>query len=276
MKPIFAFIIIGSLWSLDIHAQKDSSGNKAQFKIGLFYNSGLNYYGRTDSLQSSGVFPLAELWFDKNVYINAAPVFVNNVRDHFQYAGTVTTLGYQFNDQKKWAGNIYVVKPFYRASSQLVQSALKAQVAATLTWQSKVINITGGGDVKFSDHTDFGFTAGIDHPVRFAWPGNVVLVLDPLATVNAGTRQFSDTYYKKSNFLLFPGTEEAVEENVKKFNILSYELSVPVILAVNKFQLLLIPAYVMPENLLPIAGHPGQSEYGKALFYITAGAKIAF
>jgi hypothetical protein len=269
-------IIIALLFRLTSNAQNDSAGNRAQFKMGLFYNSHLNYYGRTDSLQSSGVFPLAELWFSKNVYINAAPVFVNNVRDHFQYAGTVTTLGYQFNDQQKWAGNFYVVKPFYKSSSQLVQSALKAQVAATVTWQSKTINITGGGDVKFSDNADFGLTAGLDHPVRFMWPGKGLLVLDPTATINAGTQQFSQTYYKKNNFLLFSGPEQAVEQNVRKFNILSYELSMPLILAKGKFQFLLIPAYVIPQNLVTVSGRPDLTEFGGNLFYITAGFKVIF
>src|SRR6267154_346864 len=77
-------------------AQIDSIKNKVQFKLGAFYNTNLNYYGRTDSLRSSGFFPLAELWFNENFYINAAPVFVNNTSASFAYAGIVTTAGYQF------------------------------------------------------------------------------------------------------------------------------------------------------------------------------------
>jgi hypothetical protein len=247
------------------NAQTDSVKAATKFKIGVFYNSHLNYYGRTDSLRSSGVFPLAELWFTPNFYINAAPVFVNNALQSFKYAGTVATAGYQFNSLKKWAGNFYFTKPFYTANSQLVQSALKAQIAGTLTWQSKIINITGGGDVKFSNNTDFGATAGIDHIFRMQLSDKLILVADPSATLNAGTQQFTNTYYKKNNFLIFPGTEEEVSETVKQFDILSYEFSMPLILAREKFQILLIPAYVMPQHLT------GQ---GKNLFYVTAGAKI--
>lgn len=253
------------LLALNICAQSDSSKTNAQFKIGVFYNSHLNYNGRTDSLNSSGVFPLAELWITPNFYINAAPVFVNNVLQNFKYAGTVATAGYRFNDQKKWAGNFYFVKPFYTENSELVQSALKAQVAGTLTWQSKIINITGGGDIKFSNNTDFGATAGIDHLFRMQLTSKMVLVANPSAYLNAGTQQFTNTYYKKNNFLIFPGTEEQVSETVKQFNILSYEFSMPLVLARDKFQVLLIPAYVMPQSLTGPA---------KNLFYITAGAKI--
>jgi hypothetical protein len=267
MKKLSCISMVGLalLISTNIFSQADSSKTDTQFKIGVFYNSHLNYYGRTDSLRSSGVFPLAELWFTPNFYVNAAPVFVNNALQNFKYSGTVTTAGYRFNDQKKWAGNFYFVKPFYTENSELVQSALKAQVAGTLTWQSKIINITGGGDVKFSNNTDYGATAGVDHLFRMQLTDKMVLVANPSAYLNAGTQQFTNTYYKKNNFLIFPGTEQQVSETVKQFSILSYEFSMPLILARDKFQVLLIPAYVMPQNLTGPA---------KNLFYITAGAKI--
>src|SRR5215510_13875984 len=94
-----SFVFAALLFSIAGQAQSDSAAekNSTQFKLGVFYNSNLNYYGRTDSLRSSGVFPLAELWFSKNFYVNAAPVFINNETASMQYAGTVTTIGYQFN-----------------------------------------------------------------------------------------------------------------------------------------------------------------------------------
>jgi hypothetical protein len=249
---------------------------KAQFKLGVYYNTGLNYYGRTDSLRSSGFFPMGELWFNKNFYINAAPVFVNNSAASFQYAGTVATAGYQFNSENKLSGHFYFVKPFYKDNSQLVQSALKAQAAFTLTKINKIINITGGSDVKFSDKVDFGLTGGIDHIFRKQFDDQSVLVVDPSFYVNAGTQQFTNTYYKQSNFLLFPGVQQQVSESVKKFNILSYEFSMPVIFAKGKIMILAIPAYVIPQNLIKVENRPDLSERGKEMFYATLGAKITF
>ena len=259
-------------------AQSDSAkeNDKAQFKLGVYYNSGLNYYGRVDSLHSSGFFPLAEIWFNKNFYINAAPVFVNNKLSGFDYAGTVASAGFRFNSDNKFAGNIYFVKPFYKDNSQLVQSALKGQVASTFTWLNKFINITAGADMKFSDNTDYGATAGLDHIFRYELPGQSVLVIDPSANLNAGTQQFTKTYYKQSSFLFFPGAEQTVTENVNNFNILSYEFSMPVIYAKTKWQLLVTPAYVIPEHLIIVANRPDLSERGKELFYVTIGAKIIF
>lgn len=273
---VLLVMILGSVLSF---AQQDKNDvkEKIQFKISANYNTGLNYYGRTDSLQSSGFFPLAELWFNGKFYINAAPVFVNNAEESFQYAGTVTSAGYQFNAKNKWLGNLYVIKPFYQESSDLVQSALKAQTGITLTWLNKAINITGGADLKFSDKTDYGITAGLDHVFRFQLNEKSVLVIDPLVYLNAGTQQFTKSYLKKTNgFLFFPGQNQVETEVAQKFNVLSYEFSAPVIFAYSKLQLLFTPAYVIPQNLVVVEGRPDLSETGKEMLYATIAVKINF
>ena len=272
---VLVLLLIGYL----SNSQSPAADEKKQteFKISANYNTGLNYYGRVDSLHSSGFFPLAELWLNESFYINAAPVFVNNSAESFQYAGTITSVGYQFKSKEKWLGNIYLVKPFYRESSELVQSALKAQTGMTLTWLNKVVNVTGGADAKFSDKTDYGLTAGLDHIFRYQINDKSVLVIDPSAYINAGTQQFTKSYLKRtSSFLFFPGSEQVVTESAQKFNILSYEFSAPVIFATGKLQLLFTPAYVIPQNLLIVEGRPDLSEKGEKMFYATIGAKMSF
>ena len=63
---------------------QDSTKTKAQLKLSVNYNSALNYYGRVDSLKSSGVFPLLEFWATPNFYMNAAPLFGNNKVQSFE------------------------------------------------------------------------------------------------------------------------------------------------------------------------------------------------
>ena len=272
---VLLLLLIGYL--SNSQSQPTDEKKKTEFKISANYNTGLNYYGRVDSLHSSGFFPLAELWLNESFYINAAPVFVNNSAASFQYAGTITSVGYQFKSNDKWLGNIYLVKPFYRESSELVQSALKAQTGMTLTWLNKVLNVTGGADAKFSDKTDYGVTAGLDHIFRYQINDKSVLVIDPSAYINAGTQQFTKSYLKRtSSFLFFPGSEQMVTESAQKFNILSYEFSAPVIFATGKLQLLFTPAYVIPQNLLMVEGRPDLSERGEKMFYATIGAKMSF
>ena len=279
-RRINTFLVIFSLLSINgtSFSQSDSTKKEGiRFKAGVFYNSGLNYYGRTDSLRSSGIFPVAEIWFTKSFYINAAPVFVNNKVSSLEYAGTVTSIGYNAKSKsEKFLSNIFLTIPIYRSSSQLVQSALKAQLTSNFSWLNKWINVNVGGDIKLSDKVDFGINTGLDHLFRNEFNDGFVLVLDPSAYVNVGTQQFTKSYYKKSSFLLFPGVDQEVTENVNSLNLLSYEFSMPIVLAKNKMQFILNPAYVLPQNLVTVENRPDLSEGGQNMFYLTAGVKYAF
>lgn len=260
------------------NAQSDSSSaTKPQFKLSLNYNTGLNYYGRTDSLKSQGFFPLAELWFSPKLYVNAAPIFVNNTLQKFDYAGTVTTIGYQ-NVGTKWISGLYFLKPFYKASSELVQSALKAQSGGNLTFQNKIANINAGADVKFSDKVDYGATAGLDHIIRIQNSDKSVIVLDPAFYTYAGTQNFQRTYTKKNKPALpvLPSTNQQVTEQVSRFSVLAYEVTMPVIYVKNKVMLIATPSYILPQNLITVANRPDLSEKGQNMFYATLTAKYTF
>lgn len=282
MKNISLLISIFCFLITRVNAQDTNTQAKAQdntiekgmsFKVSMNYNSGLNYYGRTDSLMSSGIFPMAEIWFSPKVYINAAPVFVHNQLAALEYAGSVATLGYMYSTDK-WLSHLYALKPFYKESSQLVQSALKAQTGASFSYLNKIVNITAGGDVKFSDKVDFGATAGLDHIIRLERGPNV-WVINPSIFVNAGTQNFSRTHKKKTGGLL-NWRERQVTEQVQAFNILSYEASIPLIYSRHQFQVLVTPAYVIPQNLLQLPDQPEISEYGKKMFYTTVSVKYTF
>ena len=249
---------------------------KPQFKLSLNYNSNLNYYGRTDSLKSSGIFPLAELWITPKFYLNAAPIFINNSLQSFDYAGAVATIGYQHLTEK-WLNHIYLLKPFYEPSSQLVQSALKAQAGASFSRLNKVANITLGADAKLTNEVDFGAMAGLDHIIRMENKNNGVWVLNPSVYAYAGTQQFSRTYtVPKKKGLLQPATQQRVTEEVKTFSLLAYEASLPVVYAKGPWQWLLTPSYVIPQNLIQVPGRPDLSEQGQNTFYATFTVKHTF
>jgi hypothetical protein len=147
MKPFFLALVI--LSSYIGTAQDSTERTKPQLKVSLNYNSGLNFFGRTDSLKSTGVFPMAEFWASPNFYINAAPIFVNNAVQKMEYAGTIATIGYQYMNEH-WLTNVNVVKPFYKGDAKLVQSALKAQGNLSVSHLNKVANLTLGGDIATS------------------------------------------------------------------------------------------------------------------------------
>ena len=278
MKQLKAFFSITLLFFLQaIHAQGDTIAPRPQFKLSINYNTRLNYFGRVDSLKSSGLFPLAELWLTPDIYVNAAPIFVNNKLQHLDYSGTVATVGYQ-HIGTNWISNVYLTKPFYKESSELVQSALKAQSGISLAYRNKIVNINVGGDVKLSDKVDYGASVGLDHVIRIQNKDNSVLVFDPAVYGYAGTQNFQRTYYKKnkSGLLFFPPGQQQVTEQVSRFEVLAYEASMPVIYAKGKTMIIATPSYIMPQNLVENSSSASTSEQGENMFYATLTVKYSF
>jgi hypothetical protein len=276
MKHILTILLAISSWVAS--GQDSTQSTQPQFKLSINYNSGLNFFGRTDSLKSTGLFPMAEFWATPNFYINAAPIFVNNAIQKMEYAGTVASLGYQYMNEK-WLTNINVVKPFYKGEAQLVQSALKAQTNLSVTKLNKIANLTLGGDIKWSDKTDFGATAGIDHIIRIENKDKSVLVFDPSFYAYAGTQQFSRTYNKKQNNglpVVGNNNNQQVTETSTQFNVLAYEFSIPVIFAKNKLMFIATPSYIMPQNLMTVPDRRDLSEKGENMLYTTLSVKYTF
>ncbi|HEX4876441.1 MAG TPA: hypothetical protein VFV31_07185 [Chitinophagaceae bacterium] len=278
MKKLLSYYLVFVLFVIVVPAkgQTDSavSNTKSvQFKIGTYYVNNLHYFGRTDSLRSSAFFPLAEVWVKQRFYINAAPVFVYNSIAGAQYAGSVVTTGYYFRNTK-WAGNSFISKPVYKNNSQLVQSALKWQVSSSFSRLSKLINVTMGADLKFSNQADYGAIVGVDHLFRRQISDNAILVINPTANMNMGTQNFFQIAEKQPGLIGAIGSQQQTSEQVSRFAVLSYELSSPVIFARGKMQLILIPAFVLPQNVITVSGRPDLSERGRNMFTLTAGAKI--
>jgi len=265
----YIFLALLALSNKMIFAQDSTTTEKEKthFVVGATGNSAMNYYGRVDSLKSKGISPFVGVNFGNGLYLNANFVFIHNNLQS-QYAATLVEGGYNFHNKKNsWAGNLSTTRYFYQANTDLIQSAIKQSVTASITQLNDIVNITIGGDVKFSNQADPGAQAGLDHIIR--WPkvfGSGVIVLDPSVYVYAGTQHFTQTYLQQQHFLLLPSGEEIVTKDSRQFSILSYEGSLPMILAYKKFSLILSPAYVLPQHVL--------TGDAKGLFYTTATVKF--
>ncbi len=75
------------------------------------------------------------------------------------------------SDLKSFSGNVFYNQFLYKANSQLVQSALKSQAGINLVDNNKIANVNTGMGVKFSNRTDLGLTAGLDHLFIYVIPG---------------------------------------------------------------------------------------------------------
>jgi hypothetical protein len=153
---------------------------------------------------------------------------------------------------------------------------LKGQTGLNLTWNNKIVNVNGGADLKFSNRTDLGLTAGLDRLFIYLIPNTkAALAFNPSAYAYAGTQNFTQTVRKRNQIAGLPvGNQQTVQEEVTQFSLLSYELSAPIVLVAGKFNATISPSYVMPQNLIKIPNRPDLSERGENMFYITASVGV--
>jgi hypothetical protein len=269
MKKMYAILLLMAPFIAVAQDDSTKANKKNEFNATINYQTNLNYFGRTDSLKSSGLFPVISYKLKNGLYAQGTAVFVQNSASPLTYTGASAEVGYYFPETKHFEGNLFASKFFYQDKSVLVQSALQAQTGISVSYKNKIVNVNIGGDLKFSDKTDVGAMAGIDHlfvKKINGWKASALAMM-PSATVNAGTQNFTNTYIDKGNVLGVPVTRQRTEK-VQQFNILSYEFSAPVVLVASKFNAYVVPSYVMPQNLLT------NIEKGENLFYVTVGMGI--
>ncbi len=276
MKPIICRLLLLVCLPFGAMAQEteNKSTQKNELSTSINYQSALHYFGRTDSLVSSGLFPSIGFQSSIGLYAQGSFIFVQNKAVPLYYTGTTIEAGYRFPQTDHFSGNLFYSQFLYKDKSTLVQSALRSQTGINLNYLNKFININTGLDLKFSNQTDVGATIGLDHLFLFnKGMGKSAIALVPSAYAYFGTQKFTNTYLEKKNVLGFPVTQQTTKQ-VTQFNILSYELSMPIVFVSGKFNASITPSYTIPQNLVEVAGRPDLSERGKKLFYVTLGLGI--
>ncbi len=273
INPAICILLFLPLVSI---CQQDTT-RKDELNASVNYQTALHYFGRTDSLKSSGEFASIGFKLRSGLYAQGNFIFVQNTATTTNYAGTTIEAGYHFPQTKHFSGNVFYTAILYNNKSDLVQSALKSQTGINLAYTNPIITLSGGMDLKFSDKTDMGATFELDHIFIYKpGDGKLAFAFDPSAYVYAGTQNFSTTYIQKQNLLGIPISQQQVTTNATTFSILAYEFSAPLVFVAGKFNVSVTPSYVVPQNLISVAGHPELSEHGQPMFYavLSMGLKL--
>jgi len=251
--------------------KKDSSiaKKKSVFAATMLSQNRLHYFGRTDSLNSGGLLAQAGYQLKWGLYVQGTAVFIDNSVQTMQYTGSLLEGGYRYKS-KHFSGNVFFIQFLYRDNSILLQSAIKQQTGINFSYTNKIFNLTLGGDLKFSNRTDAGATAGLDHLFIFKGKHKNAFAFDPAFYAYAGTQNFVTSYTEEKRGLLgFPIGSTTVSQQVSNFNLLAYEVNMPIVYVYHHFNVSVTPAYIMPQNVL-------EGEKAGNLFYLTFGLGVRF
>ena len=80
---------------------------KDEFSASVNYQSALHYFGRTDSLKSSGLFPSVGFQSKTGLYAQGNFIFVQNASQANTYIGTTIEAGYRFPQTTHFSGNLF-------------------------------------------------------------------------------------------------------------------------------------------------------------------------
>jgi hypothetical protein len=281
---------------------KDSlaNNNKILFNAGAQYVSNLTYAGRKD-LSSVPIFlPNLTLISTKGFFLGSA-AYINASVNSITADGLSFTPGYVFNfdKKKKFGGVISATKYFFNDSSNIILNAFDATTDASLYYQLNSFKFSLTGSYQFGKEQD-DFVSTIELLKEISVLKSLKFV--PTASLLAGTQSFFQTYYTQTTrqrritnpgsgspvIPLLPGSggtqqpsESIINETVtqeeqreiRKFQLLAINASIPVKYQYKKLQLNFTPYFIKPLNQVQ---NFASSDSDKIFFLFNTGISYTF
>ncbi|GAA0525016.1 hypothetical protein [Chitinophaga japonensis] len=246
MKYILTFFLAG-VSALPAFSQSDSTTadkKKTTFTIGATYTNNANYYGQKAAESMPYLAASAALRFRSGIYFTAAGYRLLNDSGTFASASSAGA-GIVFNLGKKLTADLGYSHTFYPSHSPFLQAANPDNASASLKyeyWMSTALDV----DYNFGRQQDVFVTIGTEKLISLGsiFKGKDIVTLTPSIAVTGGTQRFYQTYVTekllRDSILGVPlpdiggiaGMENGSAASTTKFNLLSYNLRVP--LAYNR------------------------------------------
>lgn len=256
--------------------------------VGMSYQNDNVYLGRKDSARLPYYIPAVSYYHKSGVYASASVGYLKSASVSRVDLVTLEA-GYMFTSHK-YEGMFTASKYFYNSQSTNVSSA----ITSSLAYQ----NGYDLGPVKPSLTLTLNFGGKTDYEGRFEL-GHTFTLLDqsldlaPTVAVAGSTLNYYD-YYRKRKYTI---TKKKVTQtgtaqvngsvlNASTFQILDYEVLIPVEYTIGKFTISLTPIYSIPVHPATIDIHTVRDNgtvidrtkteaIGNA-FYFTLGVNVMF
>ena len=285
MKKNYLFLITALfiLVSSTLFAQESEKEEKrSSFKFGVDYINSNVFMGRTDTIAAPIISPSATYTFAFGLFISVAADYIPNRTKNKLDDGNIG-IGYNYEITDNWTGSVSLTKMFYASTSTQIASSVSSELNSNIQFANDYL--TPGIALDFAKgkagkKNDFFITPSLSHDFIFAGllGETDYLSISPMFSLNAGTQNFYDSYFGKTNKIKrfeFSSELAAYRHGLKKFRLLDYELSAPVEYSLKPFLISFNPILAIPENKLPIAITKGQANKS-SLFYFDLGLSLKF
>ena len=217
--------------------------------ISASYNNDIVFLGRKSSLKAPYITAQAGFYHKSGLFINGAVSYLASSAEKRIDLFT-PAVGYDFY-WKKFRTGISVAKYFYNNKSYTSKSALAGSLNVYAVYNFDIVEVYVNSAAYFSNTTDFILGLGVSHTFYTAGDN---LKFIPSVYLNAGTQNYYGNYSNNNRFgrhMLDGGSSGSIRTGMmggSGFNVLDYELSIPVSYTLNKFQFSFIPVFAIPVN----------------------------
>lgn len=220
---------------------------KSYFKIQASYLSNSVYGGRKDSLALPYFTPSLEYNHKSGAYASASFGLLPN--SSFKQDFFSLDAGFMFDTSHHFGGGFFVNKLFYNDSSKNVQSSVNFTTGGLLSYYTKVVNITSVVTAMFGSKTDVALNFSLEHSFNLENDtSNYALTITPTFAAYFGSTGYYQSYKSKYRIRNFPAGTTIVVESPNKFQLLSYEISLPINYDKEKWGLFFTPTYAIAVN----------------------------
>jgi hypothetical protein len=236
---------------------------KTHVETGVSYQNNDVYLGRKDSTKLPYYIPFISYFLKSGLYFS---VHVNYLKNAEASRVDLLTMeaGYVFSSGN-YDGQVNISKFFYNNQSTNVSSEIQAGFEFQNGFDLGFIKPNLDINLSFGNKIDYTGSFSLEHGFTAL---HMKLEFTPTLTVNGGTQNFYDSYYKnkrysnkKSNKNIQNGLSTITGSvvNPSNFKILDYEASMPFSYTIKNLVINFTPTYSIPVNPALINIHTGQS-----------------
>jgi len=287
MNTKFTLLFLLLLLSIQCFSQttdpvKDTVPSASSLTLSLNYSTNTVFVGRKDAAYKSFLNPGL-------TYMNKTGLFVSLSGDYYPELKTSKFVdysyeaGYQFTLVNELTGSVYVSRMQSNSNSTKVNAGVGTSFGIYLSWDNDIINLGTGFDYSTGKFNDLTLTPTLSKSFAFMFGTyyQFDLSIDPTLTFSFGSQNFY-RYYLIDRKYVNPTVISRINgyiKEMKKFQLLDYEFSVPVSLSYSDFTFTATPYYIIPvnqpdfTNILPLL--PGY-KVSDNTFYFQLGLSYQF